>query len=80
VIGFALLSGYGRQRAWPGMAVFLMSDGSTRAVFVGGGDAEPARYRMMVQDDRVVRAELGLSDPPDYAAIIREYVDAQKDG
>ncbi len=54
--------------------IFLMWDGP-RFVEVGSEQNPSQEYLDLIAADRRVRADLGLTPPPDYAALISEYVE-----
>ena len=75
VAGYLLYAGERFDVRGDGKSAFVFADGSARYVRVL---PKSQQYEGLVAADRAARKELGLSEPPDYAAVIQEYVEKQK--
>ena len=53
------------------------ADNHVVKIDIGSSDAQTAEYRRIIDADRAARTELGMSDPPDYATLIRSHTAEQ---
>jgi len=80
VLGMRRCGAFGGSRLPKAIALFETASDESRPAGLDLDDRwGRTRFDEMVAADRAARAELGLSEPPDYAAVIREYVEAQKE-
>jgi len=77
IVGHFLYPSFETQAGMPIRVLFLFADMSVQVVPVQLLGRQPDAYDRLIAIDRDTRQELGLNEPPDYAAVIREYMEAE---
>jgi len=77
ITGFFLYPSWGASWRRPALVNFVFGDNRVQSLPVRLDGKQSSEYLDVIAADRRVRAAAGLSEPLDYAAVIREYMESQ---